>query len=171
MGSGKTVVAAVAAYVAHLNGFQTILLAPTQILAHQHFQTLTAIGLKTELVTGQIKPSPKHLALSTVLVGTHALLSDKLQLAKVGLVVIDEQHRFGVAQRALAASKGTSPHVLTMTATPIPRTVALTLYGDLDLSILDSVPGRIPIKTWVVPETKRSAAYEWPNSEQGSITS
>ncbi len=161
VGSGKTVVAAIAAYVAHLNGFQTLLLAPTQILASQHFQTLTTLGLKTGLVTANSKLSTEHLALSTVLVGTHALLSNKLKLTKVGLVVIDEQHRFGVAQRALAAAKGNSPHILTMTATPIPRTVALTLYGDLDLSILDSVPGRIPIKTWVVPESKRAAAYSW----------
>ena len=161
VGSGKTVVAAIAAYVAHLNGFQTILLAPTQILASQHFQTLSALGLKTELVTANSKPKPEHLALSTVIVGTHALLSKNLELDHVGLVIIDEQHRFGVAQRALAAAKGNSPHILTMTATPIPRTVALTLYGDLDLSILDSVPGRIPIKTWVVPESKREAAYNW----------
>jgi len=158
VGSGKTVVAAIAAYVAHLNDFQTLLLAPTQILAQQHFQTLSALGLETGLITSShktIQPS------NHVVVGTHALLSDKLQLDKVGLVVIDEQHRFGVVQRALAAAKGDSPHILTMTATPIPRTVALTLYGDLDLSLLDSVPGRIPVKTWVVPETKRPAAYEW----------
>ena len=159
VGSGKTVVAAIAAYVAHLNGF-TLLLAPTQILASQHFQTLTTLGLKTGLVTANSKLSTEHLALSTVLVGTHALLSNKLKLTKVGLVVIDEQHRFGVAQRALAAAKGNSPHILTMTATPIPRTVALTLYGDLDLSILDSVPGRIPIKTWS-SRIKSAAAYSW----------
>ena len=161
VGSGKTVVAAIASYVAHLNGFQTLLLAPTQILAHQHYQTLSALGLKTGLITGATKNYEPITNNYAVIVGTHALLSDKLKLDKVGLVVIDEQHRFGVAQRALAASKGQSPHALTMTATPIPRTVALTLYGDLDLSILDSVPGRIPIKTWVVPETKREAAYVW----------
>ncbi|KKU57830.1 MAG: ATP-dependent DNA helicase RecG [Candidatus Amesbacteria bacterium GW2011_GWA2_47_11b] len=163
VGSGKTVVAAIAAYIAHLNGFQTLLLAPTQILAHQHFQTLTALGLKTGLVTASSK------TLGTVLVGTHALLSKSLQLNKVGLVVIDEQHRFGVTQRSLAAAKGDSPHILTMTATPIPRTVALTLYGDLDLSILDSVPGRIPIKTWVVPEEKRTAAYEWIKKQNTQV--
>lgn len=161
VGSGKTVVAAIAAYVAHLNGFQTLLLAPTQILAQQHFQTLSALGLKTGLITGATKNYEPITNNYAVIVGTHALLSEKLKLDRVGLVVIDEQHRFGVAQRALAAAKGDSPHILTMTATPIPRTVALTLYGDLDLSLLDSVPGRIPVKTWVVPETKRGAAYEW----------
>ncbi len=161
VGSGKTVVAAIAAYVAHLNGFQTLLLAPTQILASQHFQTLSALGLKTALVTSSTKNYEPITNNYAVIVGTHALFSNKLQLDRIGLVIIDEQHRFGVAQRTLAASLGSSPHVLTMTATPIPRTVALTLYGDLDLSILDSVPGRIPVKTWVVPETKREAAYEW----------
>lgn len=165
VGSGKTVVAAIAAYIAHLNGFQTILLAPTQILAQQHFQTLTTLGLETGLITGATKNYEPITNNYAVIVGTHALLSDKLQLDKVGLVVIDEQHRFGVTQRALAAAKGGSPHILTMTATPIPRTVALTLYGDLDLSLLDSVPGRIPIKTWVVPETKREAAYNWIKSQ------
>ena len=167
VGSGKTVVAAIAAYVAHLNGYQTLLLAPTQILAHQHFQTLTALGLETALITASHKSSVINY--KSVIVGTHALLSDKLQLDKVGLVIIDEQHRFGVAQRALAAAKGQSPHILTMTATPIPTTVALTLYGDLDLSILDSVPGRIPIKTWVVPEEKRTAAYEWIKKQNTQV--
>lgn len=170
VGSGKTVVAAVASYVAHLNGLQTLLLAPTQILAQQHYQTLTTLfkpyGVEIGLVTSQLKI--KNLKLKIV-VGTHALLSDKLKLDKVGLVVIDEQHRFGVAQRALATSKGQTPHVLTMTATPIPRTVALTLYGDLDLSILDSVPGRVPVKTWVVPETKRQAAYEWIKKQNTQV--
>lgn len=175
VGSGKTVVAAIAAYIAHLNGFQTLLLAPTQILAQQHFQTLSILGLKTGLITGSTKNYEPKTNNYSVIVGTHALLSKNLKLDRVGLVVIDEQHRFGVAQRALAAAKGNSPHILTMTATPIPRTVALTLYGDLDLSILDSVPGRIPIKTWVIPETKREAAYGWigqqlkTNSQQAFI--
>ncbi len=169
VGSGKTVVAAIAAYIAHLNGFQTLLLAPTQILAQQHFQTLSALGLKTGLITGATKNYEPITNNSAVIVGTHALLSKNLKLDHIGLVVIDEQHRFGVAQRALVAAKGNSPHILTMTATPIPRTVALTLYGDLDLSILDSVPGRIPIKTWVVPETKREAAYEWIKKQNTQV--
>jgi len=101
-----------------------------------------------------------------VLVGTHALLEKKVQLDNVKLVVIDEQHRFGVKQRALLREKGATPHVLTMTATPIPRTVALTLYGDLDLSVIDEMPtGRIPVKTWVVPEHKRASAYHWVTSQ------
>ncbi len=169
VGSGKTVVAAIAAFVAHLNGFQTLLLAPTQILAQQHFQTLSALGLSTGLITGSTKNYEPITNNYAVIVGTHALLSDKIQLDRVGLVIIDEQHRFGVAQRALAAAKGNSPHVLTMTATPIPRTVALTLYGDLDLSLLDSVPGRIPIKTWVIPEEKRGAAYEWIKKQNTQV--
>jgi ATP-dependent DNA helicase RecG len=100
-------------------------------------------------------------------VGTHALLAAQLNLAKLGLAVIDEQHRFGVSQRAKLAEKGTSPHILTMTATPIPRTVALTLYGDLDLSVLDEMPkNRLPVKTWAVPAAKRAAAYEWIKEQQ-----
>jgi ATP-dependent DNA helicase RecG len=165
VGSGKTVVAAIAAYVAHLNGFQTLLLAPTQILATQHFNTLNTLfkpfGLQIGLVTAGFKfqTCPPDWR---VIVGTHALLSPNLNFSHVGLVVIDEQHRFGVAQRALATAMGNTPHILTMTATPIPRTVALTLHGDLDLSTLSSPPsGRLPIKTWVVPETKRPAAYAW----------
>jgi ATP-dependent DNA helicase RecG len=165
VGSGKTVVAAISAYVAHLNGFQTLLLAPTQILAQQHFHTLTALfspfNIEVTLITAQSKKSPAAIS-QPIVVGTHALLSESRSFDKVGLVVIDEQHRFGVLQRGLAASKGTSPHILTMTATPIPRTVALSLYGDLDLSILSQTPsGRLPVKTWVVPEIKRRPAYSW----------
>lgn len=158
VGSGKTVIAAIASYIAYLNGFQTIILAPTQILANQHFNTLkNLLDIPIALVT-----SSKKINLdSQILVGTHALLSNTLQLNKVGLVIIDEQHRFGVIQRSLAANKGISPHILTMTATPIPRTIALTLYGDLDLSTLDLIPNRQKVKTWVVPELKRQAAYEW----------
>ncbi|TSC87477.1 MAG: ATP-dependent DNA helicase RecG [Microgenomates group bacterium Gr01-1014_16] len=169
VGSGKTIVAAIAAYAAHLNNFQTLILAPTQILAHQHYQTLKSLidpfGISVGLITGNSKLDAKRYTLDAIFVGTHALLSKKFD--SVGLIIIDEQHRFGVAQRALAASKGESPHILTMTATPIPRTVALTLYGDLDLSVLTDLPsGRIPVKTWVIPEHKRSAAYEWIKSQK-----
>ncbi len=108
--------------------------------------------------------SRKQKVKSKIIVGTHALLTTNFN--DVGLVVIDEQHRFGVAQRALITSKGLSPHILTMTATPIPRTIALTMYGDLDLSTLTGMPqGRLPVKTWVVPEVKREAAYEWIKSQ------
>ncbi len=165
VGSGKTVVAAVAAYVSYLNGFQTLFLAPTQILAVQHRETLssmfTPFGIDVGLITSQSKAKTVQSKFKIV-VGTHALLSKKIEFDRVGLVVIDEQHRFGVAQRALATQTGRSPHILTMTATPIPRTIALTLYGDLDLSWLEFSPaGRLPVKTWVVPEAKRQAAYRW----------
>jgi len=168
VGSGKTVVAAIAAFITHLNGFQSIFLAPTQILATQHYQTLSALfkpyGIKIALVTANTKNSHFSLLNSQLVVGTHALLSDKNKdiFEKVGLVVIDEQHRFGVLQRALAAKLGSSPHILTMTATPIPRSVALTMFGELDLSQLPEKPaGRIPVKTWIVPESKRSTSYPW----------
>lgn len=172
VGSGKTVVAAIAIYAAYLNGFQSVLMAPTEILAVQHYHTLQGLlepfGVKISLTTSSHKVRPGRagpdLPEINVLVGTHALLSDKNKdlFKNVGLVVIDEQHRFGVEQRAKIKEKGVNPHLLTMTATPIPRTVALTLYGDLDLSFLDEMPlGRKKVKTWVVPSTKRAAAYTW----------
>jgi len=163
VGSGKTVVAAVAIFVAYLNKIQVALMAPTEILAHQHFQNLsqllTPFGLKINLLTGKQKETKTDFDL---IVGTHALIYQKAKFEKLGLVVIDEQHRFGVEQRGKLIEKGGTPHVLTMTATPIPRTIALTLYGDLDLSVLDEMPpGRKIVKTWVVPPQKRQAAYEW----------
>ena len=157
VGSGKTVVAALAMLATQLNGFKAVLMAPTEILAEQHYKTLTGMGLKVGIATGS-----KKIIDADVLVGTHALLN--LKLLNLGLVVIDEQHRFGVSQRAklLAMTEGHTPHTLTMTATPIPRTIALTMFGDLDISHLNELPtGRLPVKTWVVPETKREAAYDW----------
>jgi len=166
VGSGKTIVAAVAIYAVYLNGFQSILMAPTEILASQHFQTLkqflSPFGLKIVLLTGNLKPPKDNQEKIDVYVGTHALIQRKVEFARAALVVIDEQHRFGVEQRAALIKKNTNPHVLTMTATPIPRTIALTLYGDLDLSFLDEMPpGRQRVKTWVVPKIKRGAAYRW----------
>lgn len=168
VGSGKTVVAAIAMYVTHLNGFNSLLMAPTEILAEQHFSTLTLLlapfQMNVELRTGSKKSSKRgtQSSMTNILVGTHALIEKSVQMDSVGLVVIDEQHRFGVRQRALLRNKGSQPHVLTMTATPIPRTMALTLYGDLDISVIDEMPkGRLPIKTWVVSTEKRSAAYTW----------
>lgn len=163
VGSGKTVVAAAAAYLACLNGYQTLFMAPTEILANQHFKTfqelLEPLGIKTALITGSTKTPASEVQ---IIIGTHSLLYQNFDPDRVGLVVIDEQHRFGVEQRALLAQKGLFPHLLTMTATPIPRSVALTLYGDLDLSVIDELPkGRIKIKTWVVPKTKRQDAYKW----------
>lgn len=163
VGSGKTVVAAIVMYLAFLNGFQSVLMAPTEILAQQHYQTihklLEPLGVHIALATGSKKI---QLDSFNILIGTHAVLSEKIQYEKLGFVVIDEQHRFGVEQRSIIRSKGVNPHVLTMTATPIPRTVALTLYGDLDLSVLDEMPkGRQEIKTWLVPSVKREAGYVW----------
>lgn len=175
VGSGKTVVAAIAMYLAHLNGFQSVLMAPTEILAQQHFKTiselLSPLGVKVALATGSIKylassmknKKKKYQILNTdILVGTHAVLSEKIKFNKLGLVVIDEQQRFGVEQRGIIRKKGKNPHLLTMTATPIPRTVALAMYGDLDLSYLDEMPiGRKTVKTWLVSEEKRENGYEW----------
>ena len=175
VGSGKTVVAAIACYFSYLNGYQSLFMAPTEILASQHYQTLketfTKLNLKIGLQTGSKKIIRKHkqklekLIKSIdydIIVGTHALIDKKLQFDRIGLVIIDEQHRFGVVQRAKLKEKGLNPHLLTMTATPIPRTVALTLYGELDLSIIDEMPkGRTPIKTYLVPQDKRESGYVW----------
>jgi ATP-dependent DNA helicase RecG len=168
VGSGKTIVAATAMYLSYLNGLGSALMVPTEILANQHFKTLQSFfapfGITLELVTSSQKTKIKNPKKNSprVLVGTHALLYQKLESESFGLVVVDEQHRFGVRQRSDLFEKGRSPHFLTMTATPIPRTVALTLYGDLDLSALDELPkGRLKIKTWVVPSQKRKAAYDW----------
>ncbi len=171
VGSGKTVVSAITMYLSYLNGFQSVLMAPTEILAQQHYKTisnlLSPFGIKVDLVTGskklKIDSALQNLKLKIdVLVGTHAVLEKGINFEKLGLVVIDEQQRFGVEQRALIRSKGKNPHLLTMTATPIPRTIALTLYGDLDLSLLDEMPhGRRIIKTWLVSPEKRDNAYAW----------
>lgn len=167
VGSGKTVVAALSMLAAHLNGFQSALMAPTEILAQQHYQTLSALLKPLKIPIGIATANRKEYQDFDVIVGTHALVADKLNFKKLGLIVIDEQHRFGVGQRAKLAEKGINPHVLTMTATPIPRTIALTLYGDLDLSVLDELPkDRVPIKTWVVPNEKRQAAYDWIRSQK-----
>lgn len=163
VGSGKTVVAAVVMYLAFLNGFQSVLMAPTEILAQQHYQTIKKLlkgyHIKTGLITGTNKLADNSYK---VIIGTHALISEKVHLANLGLIVIDEQQRFGVEQRAKLREKGVNPHVLILTATPIPRTIALTIYADLDLSVINEMPkGRIPVKTWVVPVEKRMAAYAW----------
>ena len=164
VGSGKTVVAAIAMYATYLIGHNSVIMAPTEILAFQHYKTVSELlapfNVKIGLVTGSSKK--QNQIIPDVLIGTHALISNKTKLSKVGLVIIDEQQRFGVEQRSKLREKVGSPHVLTMTATPIPRTIALTLYSDLDLSIINELPlGRIQVKTWVVPLIKRSAAYIW----------
>jgi ATP-dependent DNA helicase RecG len=161
VGSGKTIVAVYAILAAIQSGYQTALMAPTEVLAEQHYRKLLAwfnlLHLPVELLTGSTKTAKRreiHSQLENgelpLLIGTHALIQDPVKFSKLGLAVIDEQHRFGVQQRARLLAKGKSPHVLTMTATPIPRTLALTLHGDLDVSQIDELPpGRQPIKTMV----------------------
>ena len=167
VGSGKTMVAAAAAYAAACSGFQTALMAPTEILAEQHAASLgrlfDPLGIRVGLLTGSMTPREKREIreqLETgdiqVAVGTHALLTDATRFARLGLVIADEQHRFGVAQRSRLGAKGEDPHVLVMSATPIPRTLALLLYGDLEVSILDELPpGREPVETFLVGESYR----------------
>lgn len=171
VGSGKTVVAAVAMYATYLNKLQSAIMAPTAILARQHYETLTKLlepfGITVDLVTGATKrQTTDDKQQAHVIVGTHALVAEGMQFENLGFVVVDEQHKFGVEQRALLRLKGNSPHVLTMTATPIPRTLALTLYGNLDLSIIDEMPkGRTVVKTYVTPQKKRTDAYKFIEKE------
>ena len=167
VGSGKTMVAAAAAYCAARNGRQTALMAPTEILAEQHFASLSALfaplGVSAALLTGsmtgkQKKDVRERIAAGEVqvVIGTHALLSESTRFDNLGLVITDEQHRFGVGQRSRLSAKGEDPHLLVMSATPIPRTLALILYGDLDVSILDELPpGREPVDTFLVGESYR----------------
>lgn len=173
VGSGKTVVAFLAALVAREAGFQATLMAPTEILAEQHFKNasrlLAPLGLRVELLVGKTKSGERKQLLERLLagevdllIGTHALLEDVVQFRQLGLVIIDEQHRFGVEQRAKLKRKGISPHFLVMTATPIPRTLAMTVYGDLDVSTIDEMPpGRSPIQTRVTYESKRPEALNF----------
>lgn len=165
VGSGKTIIALIASLLTHLNGYQTMLMAPTEILATQHFHTFQQLlpkKIKIKLVTGTQKPKGN----AHIWIGTHALLTTKLELQKIGIIIIDEQQRFGVEQRAKLIKFSTNPNLLTMTATPIPRTVALSLFGDLDVSFLTEQPkNRITIKTWVVPSAKREAAYRWMTTQ------
>ncbi len=181
VGSGKTVVAAALALSAIQSGYQAALMAPTEILAEQHFQSLskllTPCGATVGLLTGSNTKKEKETvgaALQSgaiqLVVGTHALLQDKVVFQNLGLVITDEQHRFGVGQRAKLASKGNHPHTLVMSATPIPRTLALMIYGDLDLSIIDQLPpGRQIIKTYAVPSSYHPRIYNYikKNLDQG----
>ncbi|MBD2576605.1 ATP-dependent DNA helicase RecG [Oscillatoria sp. FACHB-1406] len=172
VGSGKTVVGVYAILAAIQSGYQAALMAPTEVLAEQHYRKLVTwfnlLHLPVELLTGSTKAAKRreiHAQLETgelpLLVGTHALIQDKVKFRQLGLVVIDEQHRFGVEQRARLLDKGRSPHVLTMTATPIPRTLALTLHGDLDVSQIDELPpGRQPIQTTALNGKQRRQAYD-----------
>ena len=168
VGSGKTAVAAAAVYLAAANGMQSAVMAPTEVLAEQHAETfrrfLEPFGVRVALLTGSVKGKARtellrHIAAgdADLIVGTHALISGDVVYKKLGLVVADEQHRFGVAQRAALSQKGALPHTLVMSATPIPRTLALIIYGDLDISVLDEMPkGRRPVKTLLVDESYRN---------------
>lgn len=169
VGSGKTVVAALSAYMMYLNKMKTLIMAPTEILARQHFFTIKMLFKKTSVKVGLLTSFNKkieELKKADIIIGTHALVQNNVSFDRVGLVIVDEQHRFGVSQRAMLKEKGVNPHLLTMTATPIPRTVALTLYGELDFSVINEMPtGRIPIKSFFVPKAKRSNCYEWVKKE------
>ncbi|MFA4858682.1 MAG: ATP-dependent DNA helicase RecG [Candidatus Margulisiibacteriota bacterium] len=177
VGSGKTILAILTAFFAFKNGCQTALLVPTEILSRQHYDKVGALtrpfGIKVAWLTGGVSAREKKEVYRKIgdgevdiVIGTHALLEAPVKFKNLGLVIIDEQQRFGVMQRSRLLSKGEAPHVLVMTATPIPRTLALTLYGDLDKSILNELPpGRTPVQTHFVPENKRRSAYEFIRRE------
>ncbi len=178
VGSGKTVVALIAAWVAVRNGYQVAFMAPTQLLAEQHYlstlELARRMNLKPALLTSGMGPGADDVRDRVnhghidMLIGTHALIQDSVRFHRLGLVIIDEQHRFGVVQRATLRQKGISPHVLSMTATPIPRTLGLTLYGDLDISVIDELPpGRKPIQTRLFHERDRSKVYAILREEIG----
>jgi ATP-dependent DNA helicase RecG len=172
VGSGKTIVALLAMLAAMENGYQTALMAPTEILAEQHARNfkrmLEPTGFRTDLLIGSLRVREKRavqegLANGEIhaIIGTHAIIQDAVEFEKLGLAVIDEQHRFGVLQRAELRARGYNPDILVMTATPIPRSLAMTVYGDLDVSVIDELPpGRTPIKTVVVGEDQRSGVYK-----------
>ncbi len=173
VGSGKTAVAAAVVYMAVKNGCQAAMMAPTEILARQHYDSLTdmfsAAEFNVVLLTGSMKAKEKRAALediasgkADVIIGTHALIQDNVEFSDLGFVVADEQHRFGVEQRAKLLAKGEYPHMLIMSATPIPRTLALILYGDLDISIIDELPpGRKPVKTYSATAEMRNRVYNF----------
>lgn len=178
VGSGKTIVALLCMLLAMDNGYQSVLMAPTEILARQHFQSISglvqALPVKVSLLTGSVKSKERRAVLSgiadgeiQILIGTHAVVEDAVQFKNLGLVIIDEQHKFGVAQRAkLWAKNEIAPHVLVMTATPIPRTLAMTAYGDLDYSVIDELPpGRKPIQTVHRFEQDRSNVMDFLKAE------
>ena len=180
VGSGKTLVAAAAIWACIRAGYQAALLAPTEILASQHAENLNRLlapfGMRVALLTGGMKAAPRRTTLAAIrddeadlIVGTHAILSEGVAFARLGLAVVDEQHRFGVRQRGLLAEKAANPHLLVMSATPIPRTLGLLMYGDLDISILDELPpGRKPVKTRCITGKKRADLYGFLDREIGA---
>ena len=173
VGSGKTAVAAAVCYTAAKNGLQCAFMVPTEILAAQHYETLSGIfrdtDIKLELLTGSTKPAEKERIYrelidgeTDIVIGTHALISENVEFKNLGLVITDEQHRFGVGQRAALTSKGEAPHVIVMSATPIPRTLALMLFGDLELSVIDELPpGRQKVNTYCVDGGLRERIYKF----------
>jgi len=177
VGSGKTAVAAAACYFVHKNGCQSAVMAPTEILATQHYHTMKSflepLGVNVALLTGSMTAKQKREIKEklrngevTVVAGTHAIIQKDVEFSKLALVITDEQHRFGVSQRASLAEKGDSPHKLVMSATPIPRTLALIIYGDLDISVIDEMPkGRQPIKTYAVTGKLRERIYNFLKNE------
>lgn len=177
VGSGKTLVAAAAIWACIRAGYQAALLAPTEILASQHAENLNRLlspfGMRVALLTGGMKAASRRTTLAAIrddeadlIVGTHAILSEGVEFARLGLAVVDEQHRFGVRQRGLLAEKAANPHLLVMSATPIPRTLGLLMYGDLDISILDELPpGRKPVKTRCITGKKRADLYGFLDRE------
>ncbi len=177
VGCGKTVVAMTASLMAVESGYQACIMAPTEILAEQHFRNISAmalpLGITVRSLTGRKKKKEKDMLLAEIesgsaqiVIGTHALIEENVKFKRLGLAVIDEQHRFGVMQRSTLTSKGYEPDVLVMTATPIPRTLALTVYGDLDVSVIDEMPpDRIPIVTKIYFESRRGEAYQFIESE------
>ena len=177
VGSGKTLVAAAAIWACIRAGYQAALLAPTEILAAQHAEglnrLLTPFGMRVALLTGGMKAAARRTTLAAIrkdeadlVVGTHALMSEGVEFARLGLAVIDEQHRFGVRQRGALAEKAANPHLLVMSATPIPRTLGLLIYGDLDISVLDELPpGRTPVKTRCITGKRRQDLYRFLDSE------
>ena len=179
VGSGKTLVAAAAIWACIRAGYQAALLAPTEILATQHAEGLNRMlapfGMRVALLTGGMKAAARRTTLAAIrndeadlVVGTHAILSEGVEFARLGLAVIDEQHRFGVRQRGMLAEKAANPHLLVMSATPIPRTLGLLIYGDLDISILDELPpGRTPVKTRCITGQKRRDLYHFLDQEIG----
>lgn len=175
VGSGKTVVAGLAMYAVYTAGYQSALMVPTEILAEQHFESLSQLfpDLKLALLTGSMKTAERKETLLAIelgqvdmVIGTHALIQDGVQYHRLGLVIVDEQHRFGVAQRRILREKGDNPDVLMMTATPIPRTLAITAFGDMDVSIIDQMPaGRKPIITRWVKHEQLEVVLDWIKKE------
>lgn len=177
VGSGKTAVAMIAAYIAINNGYQAVLMAPTDVLANQHYKSFAEVfeplGVKCELLTSGLKKREKDRAYDNIstgyakmIIGTHALIQDRVEYSNLGLVITDEQHRFGVRQREKLSNKGDEPHVLVMTATPIPRTLALILYGDLDISVIDKLPpGRKKVDTFAVDHSYYKRLYTFIKKE------